>query len=119
MTQEIIVLEEVQNRVQVVFLYPIATPATVAGQNIVPTPATDELGVSVLGWTLDLVLTAQEKTDLDAGSLAFESLTFRRDGDSNAALLARVKARYAGRSAAFDSYYATRYAQAGQRFDAV
>ncbi len=119
MAQEIIVIEEQRNRVTTVFLYPIPTPTTVAGQNVVPSPATDELGVSVLGWTLDLVLTAQEKLDLDAGILAFERLTFRRDGESNAALLTRIQSRYAGRSAAFTSYYATRYAQAGQRFDAV
>ena len=119
MAQEIIVLEEVRNRAQVVFLYPIAVPIQVASQNIVPTPTTDVLGADVLGWTLGLVLTAQEKIDLDAGTLAFERLSLRRDGDSNAALLVRLKARYANRSTKFDAFYQTRYAQAGQRFDAV
>ncbi len=119
MAQEIIVLEEIRNRVSVVFLYPIPSPATVAGQNVVPTPATDDQAASVLNWTLDLVLTAQEKTDLDAGTLAFENLSFRRDGDSNAALLARIQSRYASRSTGYASFYATQYAQTGERFDAV
>jgi hypothetical protein len=117
MAQEIIVIDEVKNRVQAAFLYPIPIPIQVAGQNVVPTPTTDGQGGDVLGWTLGLVLTAQEKIDLDAGDLALERLTFRRDGDSNAALLVRLQARYATRSGAFDSYYATRYAQAGARFN--
>jgi hypothetical protein len=63
------------------------------------------------------VLTAQEKIDLDAGTLVFERLSVRRDGDSNAALLTRLQARYASRSAGFAAVYQTRYAQAGQRFN--
>jgi hypothetical protein len=116
MAQEIIIIEEVRDRAEIVFLYPIPTPATVAGQNVVPTPATVD-AVEVLGWTLGLVLTAPEKADLDAGDLAYERLTMRRLGDSNPAFLARIQAKYATRSAAFASYYATRYAQAGERFD--
>ena len=119
MANEIIVVDEARNRVNVVFLYPIATPATVAGQNVVPTPTLDAEGGDTLGFTLGLVLTAQEKTDLDAGTLVFEGVSVRRDDDSNAALLARLQAKYANRSAGFDSKYATRYAQAGQRFDSV
>jgi hypothetical protein len=117
MANEIIIIEEIRDRAQIVFLYPVASPIQVAGQNVVPSPTTNAVGDDALGWTLGLALTAQEKLDLDAGDLVFERLSMRRLGDNNAAFLVRIQARYATRSAAFTAFYATRYAQAGARFN--
>ena len=102
------------------FLYPITVPVQINGANVVPTPATNG-GVSVLDPILESMLTAQEKTDLDAGTLAYEMVTYRYDpGASNAQALAKAQALYANRLSQFQTWYTTTYGgRVGQRFSAV
>jgi hypothetical protein len=120
MADEILVLERSNERQSVFFLFPIAAPVQVSGANVVPTPATDELGANVLPAIAEAVLTAQEKTDLDAGTLAYATTSFRPPpGATGGDILAKVQARYAVMLAEFNSDYAARYEFAGGRFNAV
>ena len=119
MADEILALERRGNRQNVLFLYPIAVPTQVGGSNVVPTPATVD-AISVLPAVADAVLTAQEKTDLDAGTSAYEAVSFRPSPSmTGPEILAQVQGQYADRLALFNATYAARYEFAGQRFNAV
>lgn len=108
------------NTLTLVFLYPIATPIQVGGQNVVPTPATSG-GVSQLDPVVDRMLTTLEKTALDTGTLAYEMFQYNYDpGATPAQSLAKAQALYARRLTEFNTRYQMRYGgRVGQRFNAI
>lgn len=124
MADEILALENSGDRQNVLFLFPIAVPVLIGGSNVVPTPATglDELGnpINLLPDVADAVLTAPEKAELDAGTLAYAVTSFRPpSGVTGAQILAKVQARYMIMLDDFNTDYDARYEFAGQRFNAV
>lgn len=112
MAQEIVALEENGGEISALFLIPITTPKQVGGVNVIPTPSAGLPAIAAA------VLTQGEKDALDAGTSLFEIRSFRRQGISGAALLAKVQAVYALAAAEANAAYNTRYALAGSRYDA-
>jgi hypothetical protein len=97
-------------------LFPIAAPkqyndATGTARNVVPTP-TSALPTDV---TNGVFLTAAERAQLDAGTLAFRITQFSRTADMNTAakLTARVQAIYAEELKAFTAWYTSAYRYIG------
>jgi hypothetical protein len=111
MANEITVLDGDANKeYRLLFLFPITSPAQVAGSNVVVTPSAE------LPPFAGQILTTQEKADLDGGSLAFEVLTFRKSSDlSSPELAAMARAKYATRKSAYLAEYAVRFAHLGVR----
>ena len=120
MADEILALERNGSRQTVLFLYPIAVPVVIGGSNVVPTPATNADATSALPAVAEAILTAQEKIDLDAGTLAYEVTSFSpQPGITGPQILAKVQAQYALLLAEFNTQYAARWEFSGQRFNAV
>jgi len=112
MANEIVALEQNGDEINALFLFPIAVPKQVGGTNVVPTPSTTLPAIAAA------VLTAPEKAELDAGTLAFGIASFKRSGIAAGALLARVQAVYAAALTEFTATYSTRYGLAGNRYSA-
>jgi hypothetical protein len=112
MANEIVALEQNGDDIGVLFLFPIGVPKQIAGANVVPTPSTNLPAVA------SAVLTAPEKAQLDAGTLAFTTMSFKRNGIAGAALLAHVQSVYADALTEFTANYNTRYSLAGNRYSA-
>ena len=114
MANEITALERDGEGLTLLFLFPVATPVLVAGQNVVPTPSVDLPPLAAA------VLTVAEKAARDAGTTLFEVLSFRAGGGlGGPALLARVRQLYQSRAATVAAEYSRRYQFAGNRFNAV
>lgn len=114
MANEITALEKSPDgTIAILFLYPIATPKVVGGQNVIPTPSAGLPPIAAA------VLTAPEKAALDDGTSAFEVVSFQHQGIAGAVLLAKVRSLYASRLSAAATRYATQYQFAGSRFDAA
>lgn len=115
MANEITVLERTGRRtLRALFLYPIPTPKQVGGQNVVPTPSAGLPDIA------QAVLAQAEKDALDAGTAAWDAVTFHPAANqTNQERLAALRRIYASRQADFDADYQRRYQFAGLRFDAV
>lgn len=93
---------------RVLFLFPIATPILVGGSNVVPTPTSglDPLALAIL--------TTNEENALNAGTSAYQTVTFRKDPAlTNPQLATRMKEIYAAQKAVFDAAYTARYQHVG------
>jgi len=110
--------DRVVTRIGLLFLYPVASPIQVGGTNVVPTPSN---GLPEIGGR---VLDQSEKDALDAGTWAFEvvSYTVRPEDQSmtNAQHLARAQEIYASRLATWLAAYDERWGgRVGSRFNAT
>ncbi len=121
MANEIIALHRGNGKQEFVFLYAIPPAKRIeiggsgtTGKHPVPTPAPTDADDP-----LYIVLTADERTALDAG----EALTLRKswvipDGQSDADLLAQAQAFYTSEAPDILDWYETKYKYIGRRFDA-
>lgn len=118
MANEIVIVYGGQT-VRAIFLYLIPagdrvsyTDGAGVTRTVVPTPAP-------IDGELAALLTNAEKTALDAGQAAYESVSFQIDPALSAQdNLAAVRALYADRKAEWLAAYADRYDRYAQRFDA-
>ena len=106
------------NNHTVIFLYPIATPETYVSNagtvNFVPTPSENlpELAADIL--------TAGEKTSLDAGESAFRVMSFNKaPGLTQAQLIIEVRRIYAAFLAQFNLDYSNIYDKSGLGISSV
>lgn len=102
------------NEFSVVFLYPISTPKQLPGTsvNVVPTPS------SSMPADHRIFLDSAEIAALDAGTLAFDIITFTRNTQrSNADIIADLKTKYDAALAAKAAWYTERYRFAGTRLN--
>lgn len=114
MANEITVGERTaRNAMTLLFTFPIAAPKQVAGENVVVSPSAG-LPTNVAG-----VISQAEKDAMDAGTLAFETISFQYDPEmSGPELLARARQIYASRLQAFSARYTARFQHTGSRFNA-
>lgn len=113
MANEIVVLDKVGDGYQLLFLYVIATPKQIAGANIAPTPS------SQLPFIGAAVLNPPEKVALDAGTSAFEIITFIARNMSDADVQARARELYTKAKGAFLIRYREQFhALVGTRINA-
>lgn len=114
MAGEIIVLDgNGRDEYNIALLFPIAAPEQVSGANVVPTPAPEA------GSLLAQCLTTLEKDALNAGTLAYEIISFQKAAAATALeLTARVQEIYTQRRGTFNAWYANRYQFVGTRRDA-
>jgi hypothetical protein len=119
MANEITVVGVNGRKVSVLFLFPIATPATDYNSNpVVPTPATS------LSSEIQSLLDTAEITALNNGTMyaQINSDISAPAGLSQAQVLAKARAHYARKLAEFQAEYAAKYNFqdfVGQRFDSV
>ena len=118
MANEITVVGVNGRDVQLLMLFPIATPAEDSdGTAVTPTPSAG------LPTVADAKLAQAEKDALDAGTAIFRTFTIHAEqGQSAANMLARARAIYAVEEAKVAARYAAKYQflpRVGQRFDAV
>ncbi len=120
MTNEILIMEGNGSfRFSVLFLFPIVSPAQVGGSNVIPTPATNPDATTALPFVADRELSPVEKAALDAGTLAFKVVPFRKDPTlSPAQLTVQVRQLYADELATFNRTYIQTWLHAGLRRNA-
>lgn len=118
MANEIRILEgDGDNNYQVLFLFPIGTPRQVNGVNVVPTPATTLSGMAA---TVAALPTMDVTAALNAGTMAYEIVSFRKDSAAtNAQLIARLQAIYASKVVEAGRVYTLRYQHAGTVLNSV
>ncbi len=117
MANEITALRQVRDEVQLLFLYPVATPKTFVDglgvtRNVAPTPS------SGLPDEAQDILTAAEKTALDAGTLVFVVASFRNSSRlTGAALATKAKALYDAHLARATELYQSTFEFFGSRIN--
>ena len=97
--------------VNLLFLFPIATPKQVNGTNVVPTPT------ATLSAVAALALTSTEKTQIDAGTMAWRTLSVKKETALTAGeMLTLIRGIYAKQLTEFTNWYTEKYRYVGQRF---
>ncbi len=122
MPKEITALEGSGESYTLFFLIPIVSPLQVGGSNVIPTPAnagTDDLLPPVAA----AVITASERSALNAGSLMWITQSFRIVDEgtrlNSIQLRARARELYAVAKTVELAAYSIRYEFSGTRIDEV
>lgn len=116
MANEITVLDGdgTDNNYNLLFLFPIATPKTAGGSNVVVTASST---LPALGAA---ILQQAEKDALNAGTSAFRLVSFKKDTSLTLQQLqTKVREIYAAQKTVFDAWYAQAYQHVGTRIDSV